>query len=47
MECCEDSWNDWIISENEYSSLAINDKKAMQAGAGKHLNFISIIAHKI
>lgn len=43
MESNEEVWQDWLIQENEY---AINDRKSMNAGAGKYLNFISIILKK-
>ncbi len=40
MESNEEVWNDWLAQENEY---AIGDRKSMEAGAGKYLNFIAII----
>ncbi len=43
MESNEEVWHDWLTQENEY---AINDRKSMNAGAGKYLNFISIILRK-
>ncbi len=43
MESNEEVWNDWLAQENEYS---INDRKSMNAGAGKYLNFISIVLKK-
>ena len=43
MESNDEVWQDWLIQENEY---AINDRKSMNAGAGKYLNFISIILKK-
>ena len=43
MESNEECWNDWIKCDNEYSK---NDKKAIDAGACKHLNFIAIILKK-
>lgn len=39
----EECWNDWLKCDNEY---AINDRKAMEAGGGKYLNFIAIILRK-
>ena len=39
----EECWNDWLKCDNEY---AINDRKAMEAGGGKNLNFIAIILRK-
>lgn len=43
MESNEEVWNDWLKSNNEY---AVNDRKSMEAGAGKYLNFIAIILKK-
>lgn len=43
MECFEASWNDWLGCDNEY---AINDRPAMEAGAGKYMNMISVMAKK-
>lgn len=43
MEGNEECWNDWIKCGNEYSR---NDKKAIEAGALKYLNFIAIILRK-
>lgn len=43
MESNEECWNDWIRCDNEYSK---NDKKAIDAGACKYLNFIAIILKK-
>ena len=43
MESNEECWNDWIQCDNEY---AINDRKAIEAGACKYLNFISIVLRK-
>ena len=43
MESNEECWNDWINCDNEY---AINDRKAIEAGAIKYLNFIGIILKK-
>lgn len=40
MASNEEVWQDWIACDNEY---AVNDRKAINAGAGKYLNFISII----
>lgn len=44
MESNEEVWNDWLKQKNEY---AINDRKSMNAGAGKYLNFISIVLRKL
>ena len=43
MESNEECWNDWIKCDNEYSK---NDKKAIDSGACKYLNFIAIILRK-
>lgn len=43
MESNEEVWNDWLKQENEY---AIGDRKSMNAGAGKFLNFIKIVLKK-
>lgn len=43
MDSNEEVWADWLIQENEY---AVNDRKAMEAGGGKYLNFIAIVLKK-
>lgn len=43
MESNEEVWNDWLKQDNEY---AVGDRKTMEAGGGKYLNFISIILKK-
>ena len=43
MESNEEVWADWLRQENEY---AIGDRKAMEAGGGKYLNFIAIVLKK-
>ena len=43
MESNEECWNDWLRCENPY---AVNDRKAMEAGGGKYLNFIAIVLKK-
>lgn len=43
MESNEEVWNDWLSCENEY---AVNDRKSMQAGGGKYLNFIAAVLRK-
>jgi cyclopropane fatty-acyl-phospholipid synthase-like methyltransferase len=40
MEGCEECWNDWLATDHEY---AISDRASMNAGAGKHMNFIAMI----
>ena len=39
----EEVWADWLKQDNEYAK---NDLKAMAAGGGKYLNFISIVLRK-
>lgn len=43
MESNEEVWNDWLASDNEYAQ---NDRKSMEAGGGKYLNFIAIILQR-
>ena len=43
MESNEEVWNDWLRQENEY---AAGDRKSMEAGGGKYLNFIKIVLRK-
>lgn len=43
MQSNDEVWQDWLKCDNEY---AINDRKSMNAGAGKYLNFIKIILQK-
>ena len=43
MESNEEVWADWLKQENEY---AVGDRKAMEAGGGKYLNFIAIVLKK-
>ncbi|MBV7271829.1 methyltransferase domain-containing protein [Clostridiaceae bacterium UIB06] len=43
MESNDEVWADWLKQDNEY---AIGDRKAMEAGGGKYLNFIAIILRK-
>lgn len=43
MESNEEVWQDWLKQENEY---AIGDRKSMNAGGGKYLNFIQIVLKK-
>lgn len=44
MESNEEVWQDWIECDNEYAK---GDKKAIDAGATKHLNFIAIILKRL
>lgn len=43
MESNEEIWADWLAQENEY---AVGDRKAMEAGGGRYLNFIEIVLRK-
>jgi len=44
MEGNEELWTDWINCDNEY---AAGDKKVVDAGACKYLNFISIVLQRV
>lgn len=41
MTCFEVCWADWLSTDNDY---AVNDRRAMDAGAGKYMNLISVLA---
>lgn len=43
MESNDEVWADWLRQDNEY---AVGDRKSMEAGAGRYLNFICIIMKK-
>jgi len=43
MESNEEVWSDWVNQENE---IAVSDRKAMDAGGGKYLNFIAFVLRK-
>lgn len=43
MESNEEVWADWLRQENTY---AVGDRKAMETGGGKYLNFIKIVLRK-
>ena len=43
MESNDEVWADWLKQENEY---AVGDRKAMEAGGGKYLNFIKLVLRK-
>lgn len=43
MESNNEVWADWLKQDNDY---AIGDRKSMEAGGGKYLNFISIVLRK-
>jgi cyclopropane fatty-acyl-phospholipid synthase-like methyltransferase len=44
MESNEEVWADWLKQENEY---AIGDRKTMEAGGGKYLDFVKIVLRKL
>lgn len=43
MESNDEVWADWLAQDNEY---AVGDRKSMEAGGGKYLNFIKIVLRK-
>ncbi len=43
METNREAWKDWLDCDNEY---ARNDRKSMNAGGGKYLNFIAAVLQK-
>ena len=43
MESNEEVWADWLKQDNEY---ARGDRKSMEAGGGKYLNFVKIVLRK-
>ncbi|MEE0867166.1 MAG: class I SAM-dependent methyltransferase [Clostridia bacterium] len=43
MESNDEVWEDWLKQENEY---AVGDRKSMEAGGGRYLNFIKIVLQK-
>lgn len=43
MESNEEVWNDWLACNNQY---AVNDRKSINAGGGKYLNFIAAVLRK-
>ena len=43
MESNGEVWADWLKQDNEY---AVGDRRAMEAGGGKYLNFIAIVLRK-
>ena len=42
-ECDEEAWADWLKCDNEY---ARGDRKTIEAGGGKYLNFINIVLRR-
>lgn len=43
MQSNEEVWADRLAQDNEY---AVGDRRSMDAGAGKYLNFIKIVLQK-
>ena len=43
MESNEEVWADWLKQDNTY---ARGDRKSMEAGAGRYLNFVKIVLRK-
>lgn len=43
MESNEEVWADWLKQDNEY---AVGDRKSMENGGGKYLNFIAVVLRK-
>ena len=43
MESNDEVWVDWLMQDNEYAK---GDRRSMEAGGGKYLNFIKIVLKK-
>lgn len=43
MQCHDECWQDWLSCDHEYAK---KDRPAMEAGAGKYMNIIGIIAKR-
>ncbi len=43
MHSRDEVWRDWLTQDNPY---AARDRRSMEAGAGKYLNFIKMILRK-
>ena len=43
MQSNDEVWADWLRQDNEY---AVGDRKAMEEGGGKYLNFIRIVLRR-
>lgn len=43
MESNDEVWTDWLMQDNEYAK---GDRRSMEAGGGKYLNFIKIVLRK-
>ncbi len=39
----EECWADWLKTENEH---AVGDRRAMEAGAGRYMNFVYVVVRK-
>lgn len=46
LECFDEAWKDWIYSTGDFNEYSQSDKPAIEAGAGKYLNFVSMIGQK-
>ena len=44
MRSNDEVWADWLAQDNDYAK---GDRKSMEAGAGRYLNFISIVLKKM
>lgn len=43
MDSFEESWADWLACDHPY---AVGDRRAMEAGAGKYMSFVSIVCRR-
>ena len=43
MDSFDECWADWLACDNPY---AVGDRRAMEAGAGKYMNFISAVCRR-
>ena len=43
LDCFDEAWNDWFISEHEY---AIKDKAYFDRGMGEYLSFIGLVIRR-
>ena len=46
MNCFDEAWDDWVHSTNDFQEFSDSDRPAIEAGAGKYMNFVSILATK-
>ena len=44
MDAFEECWNEWLECDNPY---AVGDRAAMNAGAGKYMNFVSFTCRRV